>query len=281
MELTRHLTPRGPRWAVDGRWLPEGLTLGALLSLPRALMLEAIQSAALEEPARGDLLAPVEPGHEVWASGVTYVQSREARRAESEVGDVYARVYEAERPELFLKAIGWRVVGHESPIRIRQDSRWNVPEPELVLVINRQLEVVGYTAGNDVSSRDIEGENPLYLPQAKIYDGACALGPGIHLAVGEKLQDLTIELTIDRQGKTVFSGSTAIQNMRRGFEELVAYLGRSLQFPEGVFLMTGTGIVPPDEFTLLPGDRVTIRVGALRLLNVVAGAAAGREGMAH
>lgn len=281
MELTRHLTPGGPRWAVDGRWLPEGLTLGALLSLPRASMLKAIQSAATDEPARGDLLPPLEPGHEVWASGVTYVQSREARRAESEVGDVYARVYEAERPELFLKAVGWRVVGHTSPIRIRQDSRWNVPEPELVLVINRRLEVVGYTAGNDVSSRDIEGENPLYLPQAKIYDGACALGPGIRLVEAERLRDLAIELDIERQGQVVFSGSTSTQNMRRRFEELVAYLGHSLAFSKGVFLMTGTGIVPPDEFTLLPGDRVAIRVGALRLVNVVADFAGGRKGVAH
>ena len=149
------------------------------------------------------LLPPLDAAHEVWASGVTYLRSRDARKAESTAGDVYETVYEAERPELFMKAVGWRVVGDGSQVRVRADSRWNVPEPELVLVINRDLEIVGYCAGNDVSSRDIEGANPLYLPQAKIYDGACAVGSGIVLADVEQLRDLPITLRVTRGGEAV------------------------------------------------------------------------------
>src|SRR5919108_2107543 len=179
MELTRHQSPDGPRWARDGRWLPQQLTLGLLLELPKSAMVDLLHRLPAGSQAEGSLLPPLEPMHEVWASGVTYLRSREARKAESTVGDVYELVYDAERPELFLKAIGWRVVGHGAPVRIRRDSHWDVPEPELVLVLNRELEIVGYCAGNDLSSRSIEGENPLYLPQAKIYHNSCALGPGI------------------------------------------------------------------------------------------------------
>jgi len=206
----------------------------------------------------------------VWASGVTYLRSREAREAESTVRDVYARVYDAQRPELFFKATGWRVAGHQAPIRIREDSHWNVPEPELTLVINAHREIVGYCAGNDVSSRDIEGENPLYLPQAKVYNGSCALGPGIVLADVEPLRDLSIGVTVSRAGRAIFQGETRTGQMKRTLDDLVAYLGRELEFPRGVFLMTGTGIVPSSDFSMQGGDVVRITVGSLTLENEVA-----------
>ena len=173
------------------------------------------------------------------------------------------------RPELFFKAPGWRVVGHQQPVRIRADSRWNVPEPELALVINRFGEIIGYTAGNDLSSRSIEGENPLYLPQAKIYDASCALGPAIHLLDADSMRDMPIELAITRANQTVFQGSTRTSKMNRKLDELVAYLFRELSFPHGVFLMTGTGIVPPEQFTLAQATPITITVGELTLINTI------------
>ena len=269
MKLSRHTTVDGPRWATDGRFLKESFDLGALLGKPREEMNAFIEGMSTAAPASGPLLAPLEDAHEVWASGVTYQRSREARRAESDVGDVYDRVYAAERPELFFKAVGRRVVAHGQPLRVRADSAWNVPEPELTLVVNSAGEIVGYTAGNDMSSRSIEGENPLYLPQAKIYNGACALGPAIVLLNGEDLRDLPIEITIARGGKAAFHGSTRTSNMNRKLEELVAYLYRELRFPQGAFLLTGTGIVPPEQFTLAPGDTMTITVGALTLENEI------------
>lgn len=226
--------------------------------------------AALElrfEETIGEAMPPIEPTQEVWASGVTYLRSRVEREAESTVADVYAKVYEAERPEIFFKAIGWRVSGPWDKIRIRKDSDWNVPEPELTLVINRFGEIVGYTAGNDVSSRSIEGENPLYLPQAKCYDGSCALGPGIVL--GEP-GDTAINLSIHRDGKEVFSGDANTSQMKRRFAELAEYLTKEMSFPFGAFLMTGTGIVPGDGFTLQVDDVVRVTVGELVLENVVA-----------
>jgi 2-dehydro-3-deoxy-D-arabinonate dehydratase len=223
------------------------------------------------EPAAGPLLAPIEMTQEVWGCGVTYQRSREARRAESSTGDIYDRVYAAQRPELFFKAIGWRAVGHQQPIRIRADCAWNVPEPELTLVINRHQEIAGYTVGNDLSARSIEGENPLYLPQAKIYDAACALGPGLHLLDDENtLRDLSITLEIVRAARSAYRGETRTSRITRRFEDLVAYLFRELSFPHGALLMTGTGIVPPDDFTLAAGDVVTITIGALTLENTVA-----------
>ncbi len=269
MQLTRHETRQGARWAVDGYALPAGLTLSTLLELPGDTMREWLRHAPRTEPITGELLAPIDPQHEVWAAGVTYLRSREARRSESASADVYDRVYEAARPELFFKAIGWRVVGHRMPIRVRGDSRWNVPEPELVLVVNREREIVGYCAGNDVSSRDIEGENPLYLPQAKIYNGSCALGQAICLAAPQDLGDLPIRLELQRQGATIFTGETTTAKMKRTPAELVAHLTRELDFPQGVFLMTGTGIVPGDEFSLLPADRVRIQVGSVAIENPV------------
>lgn len=269
MLLTRHQTADGPRWAADGRFLLSTITLGGLLELPAGRLAQTIPALATDEPASGPLLPPIEPDQEVWASGVTYLRSRDARKAESATGDIYERVYEAPRPELFFKAIGWRVVGPEAAIRVRADSRWNVPEPELTLVINSHGEIVGYTAGNDVSSRDIEGENPLYLPQAKVYNGSCALGPGIRLAAADELSDVPIGLQIAREGRTVFTGETRTSRMKRNFTELAAYLYRELAFPRGAFLMTGTGIVPEESFSLAPGDRVRVEVGELVLENNV------------
>jgi 2-dehydro-3-deoxy-D-arabinonate dehydratase len=232
-------------------------------------MLELLRALPEDETAAGPLLPPIEPMQEVWACGVTYLRSRDAREAESQVGDIYTKVYNAERPEIFLKAIGWRVVGHGMPINIRRDSGWNVPEPEMTLVVNRQREIVGYCAGNDVSSRDIEGANPLYLPQAKIYNRSCALGPGIYLVEPVELEKVTIRLEIRRGGTVTFKGETGTSQMKRRPDELVGYLAAELDFPQGVFLMTGTGVVPPDEFTLQAGDLVHIEVGSLVLENEV------------
>jgi 2-dehydro-3-deoxy-D-arabinonate dehydratase len=270
MKLIRHNTPQGPRWAADDRWLKQDFDLRGLLSERRAEMSRYINRMITADPAEGALLAPIEADQEVWASGVTYLRSRDARQAESAVGDVYDRVYAAQRPELFFKALGWRVAGHGQPVRYRADSDWNVPEPEMTLVINRHGEIAGYTAGNDMSSRSIEGENPLYLPQAKVYAGACSLGPAICLE-SERLNDRQIELAIERDGRTVFQGVTRTSRMNRKFEELVTYLFRELSFPAGVFLLTGTGIVPPEQFTLSKGDKVTVTVGEAVLTNEVAG----------
>jgi 2-dehydro-3-deoxy-D-arabinonate dehydratase len=270
MQLTRHSTSIGPRWARDGEYLAEGFRLGLLLELSPTFMFPFLDSIATREPAVGPLLAPIENEHEVWASGVTYKRSREARTQESTVKDVYERVYAATRPELFFKAPGHRVIGPGMQIRIRRDSEWNVPEPELTLVLNRSLEVIGYAAGNDVSSRDIEGENPLYLPQAKVYDGSCALGPAIFLSTEAALADVPIRLSIVRAGKLVFEGETRSSEMKRSLGELASYLGRELSFPQGAFLMTGTGIVPPDGFSLVPGDVVRIEVFEAVLENEVA-----------
>ena len=268
--LTRHQTADGPRWALEGNFLPRQFTLSLLLELPRTAIIELLKTIPTEDPiGEAVLLPPLDPYHEVWACGVTYLRSREARKAESDVGDVYERVYEAERPELFPKAIGWRVVGHKMPVRIRSDSRWNVPEPELTLVVNRHGEIVGFCAGNDVSSRDIEGANPLYLPQAKVYTGSCALGPGIQVIEVDQLKDIPVQVEILRGGQSIFKGETSSTQMKRSLEELVTYLMRELDFPNGVLLMTGTGIVPTDEFTLQPGDVVQITVATLVLENEV------------
>lgn len=269
MKLTRHQTQYGPRWAANHHWLTESFDLCHLLALPLAEVKAFLAAQSTPQPAAGNLLAPIEKNQEVWASGVTYQRSREARQAESEMGDVYDRVYAAERPELFFKANGWRVMGPQQPLRIRDDSSWNVPEPELTLVINRHGEIIGYTAGNDMSSRSIEGENPLYLPQAKIYDAACSLGPAIQLLDVEEMRDLSIKIIIKRTSQTVFQGNTNTANMNRKLEELVTYLFLELSFPQGVFLMTGTGIVPPDQFTLAQGDLITITVGDLTIKNEI------------
>ena len=222
----------------------------------------------------GRRLAPI-GSQEVWAAGVTYFRSRAARIEESKAsggGSFYDAVYSAERPELFFKAAAWRVRGPGDPVCIRRDARWSVPEPELALVINRGGTIVGYTIGNDMSSRDIEGENPLYLPQAKVYDGSCALGPGMLIAEEPLPPDTTIALTIIRNGTTVFQGSTSLAQMRRTPEELVQYLYRETSFPHGAVLLTGTGVVPPDDFTLQTGDAIAITIPPIGTLDNVVGA---------
>jgi len=272
MILTRHKTENGPIWAANGRALPPTTTLGFILGLAAKDIKPFVdaQSGIGAEIEDLLLLAPVDADHEVWASGVTYLRSRVEREAESSVADVYARVYDAPRPELFFKSVGSRVVGHRAKIRIRRDSTWNVPEPELTLVVNRHAEIVGYTVGNDVSSRSIEGENPLYLPQAKTYDGACALGPAIILAEGSELANLPIHLSITRGGLEVFAGDANTSQMKRTLDELVEHLTREITFPHGVFLLTGTCIVPGSDFTMVSGDIVSITVGELTLVNEVA-----------
>jgi 2-dehydro-3-deoxy-D-arabinonate dehydratase len=214
------------------------------------------------------LLAPIE-SQEVWGAGVTYERSKEAREDESEQGgSFYDQVYRADRPELFFKATPSRVAGPGQPIRVRCDTRWCVPEPELALVLAPDLRLVGFTIGNDVSARDIEGRNPLYLPQAKVYDACCALGPVVTLASAmPPIAQLEITLTIERDGSQAFRGSTSVGRMARRFDELIAWLGRDNVFPDGVILLTGTGVVPPDEFTLQAGDWVRIAIDGIGTLS--------------
>jgi 2-dehydro-3-deoxy-D-arabinonate dehydratase len=217
------------------------------------------------------LLPPIER-QEVWAAGVTYLRSKAARMEESEFSaTAYDRVYEAARPEIFFKAVAEKVVGPGEAIGVRQDSRWTVPEPELALVFNSRGQVAGCTVANDVSARDIEGENLLYLPQAKIYTGSCALGPCITIGVDEAtVRTWTIAVQIRRAGAVVFSGETEVGRLKRSFAELGRYLFASQEFPRGAVLLTGTGVVPPDDFHLLPADDVTISVSGIGgLRNVV------------
>ena len=253
MYLTRHQTFRGPCWAVDGHWLPDGFHLDFMLQRSLPEIRDALASARSGAPAEGALHAPIEDTQEVWAAGVTYLRSREARMAESDTADIYDRVYVAERVELFFKANGWRVMGHGDRIRVRRDSTWNVPEPELALVLNRAGEIVGYTAGNDVSSRSIEGENPLYLPQAKVYDGSCALGPGIVVAEPDSMRDLPLRLAIERDGATVFDGETRTSQLKRSLEEIATWLHRRARLPRGR--------VPHDRHGARPARRVQPDVG--------------------
>jgi 2-dehydro-3-deoxy-D-arabinonate dehydratase len=256
-------TPRGPVAEHDGAFHPVGTDWDSLIN--RADLHSYLRHAvdrAVGESSIGQVVAPVGT-QEVWAAGVTYYRSRTARLEESKAGGgatFYDRVYEADRPELFFKAAPWRVRGPGDPIRVRQDSRWSVPEPEIALCINARGQIVGYTIGNDVSSRDIEGENPLYLPQAKIYDGACAVGPALLVSPEPLPSDTTIELRVTRNGSVVAEGRTTFSQMRRDPRELVEYLYRETSFPTGCVLLTGTGIVPPDEFSLKPGDEVRIDV---------------------
>src|SRR6266496_525471 len=225
-----------------------------------------------DAPVLQDLLPPI-GSQEVWAAGVTYYRSRDARMEESKSaggGDFYDRVYFATRPELFFKSSPHRVVGHEAKVAIRADASWSVPEPELVLFISPVGKIAGYTIGNDMSSRDIEGENPLYLPQAKVYDRSCALGPCLLIA-DEPLSAATeIALEIHRNGVAIFSGATTLKEMKRKPEELVEYLYRNNSFPRGCFLLTGTGVVPPDSFTLKVGDEIRILIPPIgTLVNTV------------
>lgn len=231
-----------------------------------------IDPAAAPLPAGSyELLAPIDR-QEVWAAGVTYKRSQQARMDESESGaSHYDKVYTADRPELFYKANARRVSGPGDPVRVRKDSRWSVPEPELALVISPSLKLVGFTIGNDMSARDIEGENPLYLPQAKLYSQCCALGPCVYIP--EQPLDRAgtkISLTIQRGGRQMFRGETDLGQMVRSFEDLIGWVGRENEYPDGVILLTGTGIVPPDEFSLANGDVVTMEItGIGQLVNPV------------
>jgi 2-dehydro-3-deoxy-D-arabinonate dehydratase len=219
-------------------------------------------------PSLASLRAPI-CSQEVWAAGVTYFRSRTARMEESKDaggGSFYDRVYTAERPELFFKAMPHKVVGTGAAVRIRKDATWSVPEPELALCVNASGRIVGYTIGNDMSSRDIEGQNLLYLPQAKIWDGSCALGPGILLTPEPLAATTRIQIVIERGSEAVFSGETSLAEMKRKPEELVEYLFRDQTFPHGCFLLTGTGIVPPDDFTLHSGDEIAISIDGIGTL---------------
>jgi 2-dehydro-3-deoxy-D-arabinonate dehydratase len=242
-------------------------TLDALLGHSR----EAIQGLLDDRGLRSmppldidavELLAPVE-SQEVWAAGVTYLRSREARMEEAAAKDIYSLVYRAERPELFFKGVGWRVVPGEGQIGVRPDSTWDVPEPELAVLSNAQGEIVGYSCGNDMSSRSIEGANPLYLPQAKVYDASASIGPAAALAWHVDLRQAAITMTIERGGVTVFVGTARVEDMVREPAELVGVLHSAYRLPVGAWLLTGTGIVPPLPYTAEPGDVVSIQIAGM------------------
>jgi 2-dehydro-3-deoxy-D-arabinonate dehydratase len=283
MKLAKYRLPTGQIGVgrVMGDYvLPLDLSSGQYRSLFEILESENPYEA-VEFLAQGDepialedlqLLPPIDQ-QEVWAAGVTYKRSKAARMEESATAaSCYDRVYASPRPELFFKATPHRVSGHGQPLRIRGDSNWNVPEPELTLVLTSRLALVGFTIGNDMSSRDIEGDNPLYLPQAKCYNQSCGLGPWITLAVGmPPRSEIGIRLLVHRGGQAVFDGQTSVEQMARTFENLIGWLGRDNSFPTGAFLLTGTGIVPDSSFTLAAGDLVEIKIDGIgTLLNPVA-----------
>jgi 2-dehydro-3-deoxy-D-arabinonate dehydratase len=256
---------RGPAGGEPADLLPASADLDALVAAGRAAL-----GAALAGPVDG----PVPAGsrvraplgsQEVWAAGVTYRRSREARMSESVDADCYARVYEAERPEVFFKAPAWRVRGPGEAVCVRADSDWDVPEPELGIVVARDGAIAGYVIGNDVSSRSIEGANPLYLPQAKVYDGACAIGPAI-VPAGEAAPPFTIRIRLERDGAVLYADEASTTQLKRGLEELAACVTAALTFPAGLVLLTGTCLVPPDTVTLSPGDRVEIEIPGLGVL---------------
>jgi 2-dehydro-3-deoxy-D-arabinonate dehydratase len=282
MKLAKYLLPSGPTGVacVEGdHLLPLDLSGGQYRSLAEILEADNPYEAAefLTQPgeriplASVRLLPPIDQ-QEVWAAGVTYKRSKVARMEESEAAaSCYDRVYVSPRPELFFKASPHRVSGHGQPLRIRADSNWNVPEPELTLVLSSKLQLVGFTVGNDMSSRDIEGDNPLYLPQAKCYNQCCGLGPWITLPVGmPPRSEIGIRLVIHRGGKIIYDGRTSVDHMARTFENLMSWLGRDNSFPTGAFLLTGTGIVPETPFSLEAGDIVEIKIDGIgTLLNPV------------
>jgi 2-dehydro-3-deoxy-D-arabinonate dehydratase len=261
IRLARGETGAGPAELLDAGLTVAGLLSGSADDLGNVLG----KAPGLERvPAAARIIAPVDT-QEIWAAGVTYERSRSARVEESQQGSVYDQVYVADRPELFFKAPAWRVRGPGETVGIRADSAWNVPEPELGLVVAADLRIAGFTVGNDMSSRSIEGENPLYLPQAKVYDESCALGPAL---VPRNAVELPIELRLSilRGGAAVFKGATSTGRIRRPLESLVEYLGRAMRFPGGAILLTGTGVVPDAPFTLHAGDVVRIEAGPLGTL---------------
>ncbi len=276
MEIIRYVAGSGSAGEVRvGVRAPDGTvhrlpvpSIAALLRLSGSDLREVVEAGGPVETQPSRLLPPVDGYTEVWASGVTYRRSSVARQEESVVADVYARVYEADRPELFFKSVPWRVVGDGEPIGVRPDSSVDVPEPELAVVVNALGEIVGATVCDDVSSRSIEGENPLYLPQAKVYSGSCALGPAIR-PIWEiaDLQALAITARVDRDGETVWSGSTSTAMLNRVPADLVSHLRRHAWFPDGVVLSTGTGLVPDLSFTLLPGDTAVTEIESVGTLS--------------
>lgn len=274
MSYRLYRTPHGTfvQTENDTRKLGASFNLDALftadnpVTLLKELVAKAEKVPAL--PAGSPLLAPL-GNQEIWAAGVTYLRSRTARMEESKVagGDsFYDKVYQAVRPELFFKATPHRVAAPGTPVRIRGDSRWNVPEPELTLALNSAGRIFGYTVGNDMSSRDIEGENPLYLPQAKVYDRSAAIGPCLLVTEHELPRETKIEIDIRRGAESAFSGQTSISQIKRSFTELAEFLFRDNAFPAGCFLMTGTGIVPGDHFTLQPKDEIRITIAPIGTL---------------
>ena len=259
--------------AVDEQTIAD-LTAGGIESITELLddaggvaRVDALGELPTLPLAEVTLLTPVE-GQEVWAAGVTYLRSKTARMEESDFSaNAYDLVYEADRPELFLKSLPEKVVGPGADVGIRADSKWNVPEPELVLVVNSRKELVGYTIGNDMSSRDIEGANLLYLPQAKVYDRSCAVGPWLVMGTNEaEVREWTIAVEIAREEETIFSGETSINNIKRTFDELIDFLCRSQTFPQGVMLLTGTGVVPDDDFTLATNDVIRVTISGIGTL---------------
>ncbi|WP_230860064.1 fumarylacetoacetate hydrolase family protein [Actinoplanes aureus] len=258
-----HLRAGGAsRWAVcrDGEWAGLDGALADLLTLPldqaRAVVEAAAREAGGDMP--GDAVLPPVDRQEVWAAGVTYRRSRDGRKEESGHGSLYDHVYDNDRPEIFFKASPWRVVGDHDAVGIRTDSGWDVPEAEVGLVLNAAGDVFGYTLGNDMSSRSIEGENPLYLPQAKIYDRSCAVGPAIVPSWAAGPGPFQIGLRVVREGREAYAATTSTSAMTRGFEDLAGWLFQALSFPAGVVLLTGTGVVPGADFTARPGDTIEI-----------------------
>src|SRR4051794_32218895 len=281
MRLAKFRRATGPAevGVLDGDTLrPVDLTRSGVASLAELLAATAPASAASwamtgeAVPLAAVTLLPPVDRQEVWAAGVTYLRSKKARENESAgAARFYDLVYTAQRPELFFKATPARVVGPGQPVRARADSRWSVPEPELALVISPEMRIVGYTIGNDMSARDIEGANPLYLPQAKLYKQSCALGPCVTAASAlPPREQIGIRMTVTRSGATAFAGETSLARMARPLEELVDWLGRENEFPDGVILLTGTGVVPPDDFTLRHGDVIAIAIDGIgELVNPV------------
>lgn len=269
--------PEGIALVEDDRLLPLNLSSGQYQTLAEILDADNPQEVAefMSDPsaepiplAEAVLLAPIDQ-QEVWAAGVTYKRSRSARMEESEAAaSCYDRVYDSPRPELFMKATPHRVSGPGQPVRIRKDSEWNVPEPELALVLNSRAQLVGFTIGNDMSSRDIEGDNPLYLPQAKVYDQCCGLGPWITLPASmHEPAEIGIKLVIRRGEAVAFQGETNVGEMARSYDNLISWLARDNSFPTGAFFLTGTGVVPDSDFTLLPNDIVDITIDGIGTLS--------------
>jgi 2-dehydro-3-deoxy-D-arabinonate dehydratase len=252
-------------WRDRELWDLHPLSLDDLLRMPLAEIRETLESAVATRQRADpnvELVAPAQ-SQEVWAAGVTYLRSREARLEETTQKNIYEHVYESDRPELFFKAAGWRVVPHGGEVGVRADSTWDVPEPELAVLSNSRAEVVAYACGNDMSSRSIEGENPLFLPQAKVYDRSCAIGPAAVLAWTVDVARAVIRMTIERDGKTVFAGTASVADMTREPAKLVGVLYSSYSLPLGAWLLTGTSLVPPQPYTATAGDTVRIAIDGL------------------